>query len=100
MRLHGIDFPADRIAEACRRARVRRLWFFGSILEDDFRPDSDIDVLVEGDPANPSGLFALGGLVSELEGVLGREVHLTMLGGVPDEDRPRLLAASRLAYAA
>jgi predicted nucleotidyltransferase len=48
--LHGIAFPMETIAELCRRYQVRELALFGSILRDDFRPDSDIDVLVEFEP--------------------------------------------------
>ncbi len=47
MTLHGIDIPRERIAVFCRENGIRRLALFGSILRDDFRPDSDIDVLVE-----------------------------------------------------
>ena len=47
MTYHGVEIPRDRIAEFCRRYRIRRLALFGSILRDDFRPESDVDVLVE-----------------------------------------------------
>ncbi len=42
-----IDIPYDRLAELCRRHRIRRLSFFGSVLREDFGPDSDVDLLVE-----------------------------------------------------
>jgi predicted nucleotidyltransferase len=42
-----IDIPNDKIAEFCRQNRIKRLALFGSVLRDDFRPDSDVDVLVE-----------------------------------------------------
>jgi uncharacterized protein len=47
---HGVTLPLEPIAEFCRRHHVRRLAPFGLILRDDFRPDSDIDVLVEFEP--------------------------------------------------
>lgn len=100
MQLHGINIADDRIADLCRRHRVRRLWLFGSILGNDFRPDSDVDVLVDMDPATPVGLFALGGLAADLQDLIGREVHLTTLGGVPSSAQPGLLRAARLQYAA
>jgi uncharacterized protein len=100
MRLHDIEIPLEQVAEACRRAGVRRLWIFGSVLGDEFGRESDIDVLVESNPDRPAGLLALGGLVADLTDVLGRDVHLTTLGGVPEDVRPRLLASARLAYAA
>ncbi len=42
-----IDIPQDKIAEFCRRNRIRKLALFGSVLRDDFTPQSDVDVLVE-----------------------------------------------------
>lgn len=46
MRMHDIDIPHDRIADFCRANGIRRLAFFGSLLRDDFGPDSDVDLLV------------------------------------------------------
>jgi len=45
-----IEIPKDKVAEFCRRNHIRRLALFGSVLRDDFRPDSDVDVLVEFEP--------------------------------------------------
>jgi len=84
----------------CRRYGVRRLWLYGSILRPDFRPDSDIDVLVETDRKHPMGLFKLGGLQSDLVSMMGRPVHLTTLGSVPERLRPELLSSARLQYVA
>ena len=42
-----VDIPLDRIAAFCRKWKVRELSIFGSSLRDDFRPDSDVDILVE-----------------------------------------------------
>jgi len=50
MLLHGITIPEQPLAEFCRKHCVARLSLFGSILRDDFRPDSDVDVLVEFSP--------------------------------------------------
>ena len=47
MILHGIEIPRERIAAFCQANGIHRLALFGSILRDDFRPESDIDVLVE-----------------------------------------------------
>lgn len=52
----GITFPREKIAEFCRRNRIRRLALFGSALREDFRPDSDVDVLVEFEPQTRVGL--------------------------------------------
>lgn len=98
--LHGINFDQVRIAEACRRAGIQRVYLFGSILTDQFREESDIDLLVETDPRRPVGLFALGGLQADPSDLLGRTVHLTLLGGVPSHKRADLLSQARMLDAA
>lgn len=100
MRIQGIDFDHERIARLCRGAGVARLFVFGSILGNRFQPGSDIDLLVETDPDNPPGLLALGGLQMDLSELLGRNVHLTLLGGVPAGDRREVLEHARLLDAA
>jgi predicted nucleotidyltransferase len=75
MKLHGVDIPEDKIADFCRRHHIRTLALFGSILRDDFGPDSDIDVLVEFDPEHIPGL-AFFGMEEELSQILGRKVDL------------------------
>jgi hypothetical protein len=47
----GIELPKEKIAEFCKKNHIRRLSLFGSFLHSDFKPDSDIDFLVEFDPA-------------------------------------------------
>lgn len=97
---HGVNFDLPRIAAACRAVGVARLFLFGSILSDRFRADSDIDMLVETDPVHPPGLLALGGLQMDLSELLGRTVHVTLLGGVPADERAALLARARMLEAA
>lgn len=77
--IHGIDIPAARIADLCRSHRIRKLSIFGSILRDDFRPDSDIDVLVEFEPGATPG-FGFFGIQEELAEILGRKVDLNTPG--------------------
>jgi len=72
---HGIAIPREQMAEFCRRNGIRRLALFGSVLRDDFRPESDIDVLVEFEPGRTPG-FAFFGLQDELSAMLGRTVDL------------------------
>lgn len=100
LRLHDVLFDLPRIRDACRRAGVVRLFLFGSILTDQFGPDSDIDMLVDTDPLHPPGLLALGGLQMDLSELLGRTVHLTLLRGVPDSERSAVLARARMLEAA
>jgi predicted nucleotidyltransferase len=67
--------PHDQIVDFCRRHHICRLAFFGSVLREDFEPDSDVDVLVEFDPDHIPGLdfFAMQ---AELSRILGRQVDL------------------------
>jgi predicted nucleotidyltransferase len=71
----NIDLPRERIADFCRRNRVRRLALFGSVLGDDFGPESDVDVLVEFERGHRLG-FAFFALQDELSALLGRKVDL------------------------
>ncbi|MBI3014480.1 MAG: nucleotidyltransferase domain-containing protein [Candidatus Tectomicrobia bacterium] len=66
-----IEIPTEKIAEFCRRNHIRKLSFFGSVLRDDFRPDSDVDVLVEFESEHVPGLIRLAGMEIELSGLLG-----------------------------
>ena len=95
MVINGVTFEINAIERLCRAAGVVRLYVFGSILTDRFGPDSDVDVLVETDPAHPPGLLRLGGLQMDLSDLLGRNVHLTLLSGVPPATRADLLSRAR-----
>lgn len=92
-----IDRPA--IAEFCRRHHVRRLAFFGSVLRDDFRPDSDVDVLVEFEPGHVPG-FAFFDLQEELSGLLGRKVDLHTPGSLSRYFRARVVSEAQDQYVA
>lgn len=69
-----LAIPREVIAEFCQRNHIRKLSLFGSVLRDDFRPDSDIDVLVEFEADAHISLFHMGGMQMELSEMLGREV--------------------------
>jgi predicted nucleotidyltransferase len=73
-----IEVPQKRIAEFCRRHHIRWLALFGSVLRDDFRPDSDIDVLVEFEPEHRYTYFTLAQIEDDLSTLLGRKVDLHM----------------------
>ncbi len=66
-----VEMPKEPIAAFCRRNGIRKLSLFGSVLRDDFRPDSDIDVLVEFFPGRVPGLIGLAGMELELSQILG-----------------------------
>jgi hypothetical protein len=99
MTYHGIYFDPGKIAEFCRRHGVVRLSVFGSILRDDFGPDSDIDVLVEFTGPSPS-LLDLGGMQVELTEMLGRFIDLKTWGFIHDRIRPRVERERKVQYAA
>jgi predicted nucleotidyltransferase len=73
-----IEVPRERIADFCRRHHLRWLALFGSVLRDDFRPDSDVDVLVEFEPEQRYTYFTLAQIEEDLSGLLGRRVDLHM----------------------
>lgn len=94
-----IDIAANDLAEICRRYHVRELSLFGSVLRDDFRDDSDIDVLVEFEPDARIGLFKYFDLQEELEELFGRKVDLVEKHGLKRVIRDDVLASSRVIYA-
>lgn len=71
----NMDLPEKAIAEFCQRHHIRKLSLFGSVLRDDFGPDSDIDVLVEFEPGRVPG-FAFFAMQDELAEMTGRPVDL------------------------
>jgi predicted nucleotidyltransferase len=71
-----IAIPRDRLEAFCRAHRIRRLSVFGSVLREDFRPDSDVDILVSFDEGARHSLFDLVTMQDELEAILGRKVDL------------------------
>jgi len=75
MTYHGIEIPKDQIAEFCRKNHIKKLALFGSILREDFGPESDVDVLVEFEPGHTPGL-AFFRMQEELAGILGKKVDL------------------------
>ena len=75
MKAH-IDIPKEEVAAFCRRWQIKELALFGSALRDDFRPDSDVDVLVQFDPEARHTLFDMVFMQEELQQIFGREVDL------------------------
>lgn len=71
-----IELPKAKVADFCRQHHILKLALYGSVLRDDFGPDSDVDVLVEFAPEERVGLFSLAGMELELSELLGRRVDL------------------------
>jgi predicted nucleotidyltransferase len=88
----------DAIADFCRRHHIRKLALFGSILRDDFRPDSDIDVLVEFEPGHIPG-FAFFAMEDELSELLGRKVDLHTRKFLSPYFRDKVQAEAEIQYA-
>ena len=88
----------ERIADFCRRHRIRRLALFGSILRDDFGPNSDVDVL-EFEPGATPGL-AFFGMQDELAGIIGRRVDLCTPGCLKPRVREQVLRSAQEFYVA
>jgi predicted nucleotidyltransferase len=95
-----IQIDRDRVADFCRRHQVRRLALFGSVLRDDFRPDSDVDVLVEFGPESHAGLFEMARMEAELAEMVGRKVDLRTPAELSRYFRDEVLAAAEVQYAA
>ena len=71
-----IDIPQDELAAFCERWQVTELALFGSVLREDFNPESDVDVLVRFDPQARHTLLDIAQMQDELSATLGRAVDL------------------------
>ena len=95
-----LQLPADQIAAFCRKYQVQRLSLFGSVLRDDFGPESDVDVLVEFEPDARVGLLRMAAMEIELSGLLGRKADLRTPLDLSRYFRARVLATAEVQYAA
>ena len=95
--------PLDRIAEFCRRWKVREFALFGSALRSDFRADSDVDVMLTFADDADWGLFDLARMRAELAEVFGREVDVLTRPGVEGSRnrlrREAILSSAEVVYA-
>jgi len=92
-----IEIPKEKLAEFCRRNRIRRLAFFGSVLRDDFTPESDVDVLVEFEPGTRVGLRFFS-MERELSEILGHKVDLNTPGFLSKYFRDEVIAEAEVLY--
>ena len=90
----------DMLAAFCRRNHISRLSLFGSVLRDDFRQDSDIDVLVQFDPGHTPGFFKLADIESELSLLFGRKVDLRTPQDLSHYFRDKVLKEAEVQYSA
>ena len=97
----NFSIPRKRIAEFCKRWNITEFALFGSVLRDDFRPDSDIDVLVSIDPKAHIGLFEIAQMGIELEEMFKRPVDLVEKEGLRNPyRRSEILNTAKVIYAA
>jgi len=95
-----IEVDQASVSEFCRTHHIQRLAFFGSVLRDDFRPDSDVDVLVEFEPGYKLGLFDLIRMQQEFSGLIGREADFRTPEDLGRYMRQRILDEAEVQYAA
>ena len=99
----SVKVPIDHAAVStfCRRWRVTELSLFGSVLRDDFRPDSDLDVLVTFAADAPCSLLDLVTMREQLGQIFGREVHLVEQAGLRNPfPRQAILSHREVIFAA
>ena len=99
MKKTAIDLPKNKIAEFCKRNHIRKLSLFGSVLRDDFRRGSDIDVLVEFELGHVPGLNFFT-MEIELSQLLGQKVDLNTPQFLSRYFREQVLAESETLYVA
>jgi predicted nucleotidyltransferase len=96
----NISFDQQQLAEFCRQRHIRRLAFFGSVLRADFGTHSDIDVLVEFEPAHVPGLFGMARMERELSTLFGgRKVDLRTAEDLSRYFREDVLKEAEVQYA-
>lgn len=100
MIVNSVHFPDVLIAEFCLRHGIARLSLFGSILRDDFRPQSDVDMLVEFLPDRTPTLIGIAEMEADLSELVGRRVDLRTAPELSRYFRDRVVSQARLLYAA
>lgn len=94
----NITIPEEAIVDFCRKHHIRKLSLFGSVLREDFRPDSDMDVLVEYETGYVPGYFSSNRIRWELSEILGREVDLRTPASLSDYFRDKVENQAVLLY--
>jgi len=95
----NIAIPKANISAFCRRHHIRWLSLFGSVLRDDFTPESDVDVLVEFEPGHTPG-WEFVSMADELTEILGRGVDLHTPASLSRYFRDQVLAEAEEQYVA
>lgn len=94
-----VAIPQEKLAQFCQRHHIRRLSLFGSVLRNDFTPESDIDFLVEFEPGKTPGLFKIVRMEMELSELLeGRKIDLRTPEELSIYFRDRVMAEAVVQY--
>ncbi|MBM2832807.1 MAG: polymerase beta domain protein region [Dehalococcoidia bacterium] len=96
---HRFTVSRRRLAEFCRKHHIKRLSLFGSVLREDFRPDSDVDVLVEFERSHVPG-FGIVAMENELSRMAGRKVDLRTPNDLSRYFREQVVREAQVHYAA
>jgi predicted nucleotidyltransferase len=97
----NLEVPLDKIEAFCRRWKIKEFALFGSVLREDFRPDSDIDVLVSFEPDGGITFDNRVEMLDELAEIFGREVDLVEKGTIRNPfPRHDILTTKEVVYAA
>ncbi len=95
----NICISQDKVADFCRRHHIHKLSLFGSVLRDDFGPDSDVDVLVEFEPGHVPGFFGLFDMEAELSSLFnGRKVDLRTPKDISHYFREQVIREAKVQY--
>ena len=101
MALTNLEIPSPGLESFCRKWRVRELSLFGSVLRDDFTPESDIDVLVSFDPDATWSLWDLTEMRDDLTALIGRPVDLVEREGLRNPfRRDKIMQSRKVIYVA
>jgi len=96
-----IPIPMDKVEAFCRKWGVKEFSLFGSVLREDFGPESDVDVLVTFVPDSPVSLWDWGPMVEELGKIFGRRIDLVEKPAIKNPFRRHaILSSYRVLYAA
>ena len=95
-----IEIPESKISDFCRRNHITKLSFFGSVLRSDFRPDSDVAVLVEFEPGRVPGFIRLAGMERELSEIIGRKAGMRTPEDLSRYFCDEVIAEAEVQYAA
>ncbi len=99
MKQGRVNITNKQIKEFCEKNHIRKFAFFGSVIRDDFRPDSDVDVLVEFEPDyHPIGLFEVSEMELEFSDMIGKKADLRTPKELSEYFRDEVVSEAEVQY--